>query len=81
ACVAAGRDPETLERTVAMLFQLDGGGRRRLSTNPVTGSVGEMTEALHRVADTGIDEVQLVLDPIDERSIDTMAEVLASFRS
>lgn len=80
ACQEADRDPGTLDKSVALLFQLDGGGERRLSTNPISGSVRQMAEALHRVAATGVDEVQLVLDPIDERSIDTMAEVLASFR-
>lgn len=80
ACEAAGRDPSTLEKTVALLFQFEGGGARRLSTNPISGDIAEMAEALHRVAAVGIDGVQLVLDPIDEPSIDTMAEVLASFR-
>ena len=81
ACQEADRDPDTLDKSVALLFQLDGGGERRLSTNPISGSVQQMAEALHRVAATGVDEVQLVLDPIDERSIDTMTEVLASCRT
>jgi probable F420-dependent oxidoreductase len=81
ACLSAGRDPDTLEKTVALLFQLDGGGDRRLSTNPLGGSVDEMAEVLHQVASAGIDGVQLVLDPIDEHSVATMAAVLAAFRS
>lgn len=81
ACEKVGRDPDTLGKSVALLFQTDGGGDRRLSTNPITGTVEQMAEALHRVAEAGIDEAQLVLDPIDERSIDTMAVVLASFRA
>ena len=81
ACENADRDPATLDKSVALLFQLDGGGDRRLSTNPITGSTEEMAEALHRVAEAGIDEVQLVLDPIDERSVDSMAHVLAFFRT
>lgn len=81
ACVRAGRDPKTLEKTVALLFQLSAGGGRRLATNPITGSVAEMAEALGRVAGAGVDGVQLVLDPIDEASIAMMAGVLASFRS
>jgi probable F420-dependent oxidoreductase len=81
ACRLAGRDPANLEKTVALLFQTDGGGDRRLSTNPITGGVGEMAEALHRVAATGIAGVQMVLDPIDQRSIDSMGEVLAAFRA
>ena len=81
ACRLAGRDPATLEKTVALLFGLAGGGRRRLSTNPISGGVHEMAEVLHQVHAAGIDGVQLVLDPIDEHSIDTMAAVLAAFRS
>lgn len=81
ACDRAGRDPETLEKTVALLFQLADSGDRRLSTNPITGDIPTMADALHRVSAAGVDGVQLVLDPIDERSIDTMGQVLASFRS
>lgn len=81
ACERVGRDPATLEKTVALLFQLPGGGDRRLSTNPIGGGAAEMAETLHQVAAAGIDGVQLVLDPIDEASIDTMSAVLASFRS
>lgn len=81
ACQEVDRDPTTLEKSVALLFQLEGGGDRRLSTNPISGSTEAMAEALNQVAQTGIDQVQLVLDPIDERSIDTMAQVLASFRA
>ncbi len=81
ACESVDRDPATLEKTVALLFELDGGGDRRLSTNPLGGSVDEMAEALDQVATAGIDGVQLVLDPIDEKSIETMADVLVAFRS
>jgi probable F420-dependent oxidoreductase len=77
ACERAGRHPGDVRRTVALWFQLEAGEGRARSTNPIRG---DMEEALHRTAAAGVDEVQLVLDPIDERSIDTMAGVLASFR-
>ncbi|MEX2653646.1 MAG: TIGR03619 family F420-dependent LLM class oxidoreductase [Acidimicrobiia bacterium] len=80
ACDLAGRDPATLDKTVAVLFQLPGAGGRRLSRNPIHGDVEAMAEAMHQVAAAGIDGIQLVLDPIDEQSIATMADVLASFR-
>ena len=80
ACELAGRDPATLKKSVALLFQLPRGGNRARAINPILGSVAEMAEALHETAAAGIDAVQLVLDPIDERSVDAMAEVLASFR-
>ncbi|MEX2424343.1 MAG: LLM class flavin-dependent oxidoreductase [Acidimicrobiia bacterium] len=81
ACELAGRDPATLKKSVALLFQLPRGGDRARAINPILGSVAEMTEALHVTAAAGIDAVQLVLDPIDERSVNAMAEVLASFRT
>jgi probable F420-dependent oxidoreductase len=81
ACGEVGRDPTEVEKTVALLIQLEGGGCRRLSTNPLTGSVEELADSLHRVAAAGIDGVQLVLDPIDERSIATMGLVLESFHT
>lgn len=80
ACHQAGRDPATLEKTVALLFELPAAGGRRLARNPIQGDVEEMAEAMRQVAAAGIDGIQLVLDPIDERSIATMADVLASFR-
>lgn len=81
ACAHAGRDPGTLEKSVALLFQLPGGGNRARSSNPITGDTAEMVAVLIETAAAGVDAVQLVLDPIDERSIDAMAAVLASFRS
>lgn len=81
ACARAGRDPGTLEKSVALLFQLPGGGNRARSSNPITGDTAEMVAVLIETAAAGVDAVQLVLDPIDERSIDAMAAVLASFRS
>ena len=80
ACELAGRDPATLQRSVALLFQLPRGGDRARAVNPITGGVAQMADALHATAEAGIDAVQLVLDPIDEASIDAAAEVLASFR-
>lgn len=79
ACADVGRDPSTLEKSVALLIGLPGGGERRLSTNPIPAD--RAVDALHLVSAGGIHEVQLVLDPIDEQSIDMMADVLASFRA
>lgn len=80
ACHLAGRDPATLEKTVALLFDLSGSGGRRLSRNPIQGDIEAMADAMRQAAAAGIDGIQLVLDPIDEQSIATMADVLASFR-
>jgi alkanesulfonate monooxygenase SsuD/methylene tetrahydromethanopterin reductase-like flavin-dependent oxidoreductase (luciferase family) len=80
ACELADRDPATLKKSVALLFQMPRGGNRARAVNPIIGGVEAMSEALHETAAAGIDAVQLVLDPIDEPSVDAMAEVLASFR-
>ncbi len=82
ACVEVGRDPVTVERTVALLVHLPGGtGRlqgdatqRRLE--PLEGDPVELAETLRRFAREGIAHVQLVLDPITASSIRALAPVL-----
>jgi len=83
ACVEAGRDPGTIERSVAVLVELPGAiGRRTGDTpedevaRPVRGTPEEMAAELRRYAEVGIAEVQLVVDPIDRRSIDRLGPVL-----
>jgi alkanesulfonate monooxygenase SsuD/methylene tetrahydromethanopterin reductase-like flavin-dependent oxidoreductase (luciferase family) len=82
ACRAAGRDPASVERTVAVLVQLAGGsGRSQGDPNavapPVKGSPEEIAETLRGFAREGIAHVQLVLDPINESSLEALAPVLA----
>jgi alkanesulfonate monooxygenase SsuD/methylene tetrahydromethanopterin reductase-like flavin-dependent oxidoreductase (luciferase family) len=81
ACRAVGRDPETLERTVAVLVQVEdgevsrrGGDHERVP--PLKGSVEELAAALRRFASQGIAHVQLVVDPIAVRSIERLGPVL-----
>ena len=81
ACDAVGRDRTSLDRSVAVLFRLGEGVAARRRHPGITGTTEEMADALGRFAETGVDEVQLVLDPIDEASVSTMAEVLRRFRS
>lgn len=82
ACVAAGRDPATLERSVALFVQLDGGaGERRAEAPPIAGSDDDIAVALHRVALAGIGHVQLVLDPITIESIERVAAIADRYRS
>lgn len=81
ACRAAGRDPAQIERTVAVLVQLPGGsGRRRVDPAKVapalTGSSEAMAQVLRGFAREGVAHVQLVLDPINESSIEAIAPVL-----
>jgi probable F420-dependent oxidoreductase len=83
ACAEARRDPGAIERSVAVLVQLPGGTGRQVedtleppSVGPVRGSPEEMAAELRRYAAVGIAEVQLVVDPIDRRSLDLLGPVL-----
>jgi alkanesulfonate monooxygenase SsuD/methylene tetrahydromethanopterin reductase-like flavin-dependent oxidoreductase (luciferase family) len=83
ACAEVGRDPEAIERSVAVLAQLPGSiGRRTGDTpedevvRPVQGTAEEMAAELRRYAAAGIAEVQLVVDPIDRASLERLAPVL-----
>jgi len=79
ACATVDRDPDTLEKSAAILIRLDG-AQARPAEHALTGSTGELAAALTRFAETGIDGIQLVLDPIDERSVATMADVVERMR-
>jgi probable F420-dependent oxidoreductase len=81
ACAAEGRDPATLQRTVAVLVQTDQGAMARRGgaeekAPPVRGSADEVAETLHSFAREGISHVQLVVDPITVRSITRLGPVL-----
>jgi probable F420-dependent oxidoreductase len=81
ACAAAGRDPATLERTVAVLVQVEGGaipprGGSQEKAPPIRGSAEEMADALRAFAAEGIAHVQLVVDPITVSSIERLGSVL-----
>ena len=85
-CADVGRDPSTVERTTALYIQFDGGAGRIAGTGerpvvpPIVGSRQEMAESLSRFRDAGIGHVQAVLDPIEARSVEELAEVLALIR-
>ena len=82
ACRAAGRDPTEIERTVAVLVRLSGGsGRVQGNYSPappkaLSGPPEAIAADLRRYAAEGISEVQLVLDPISQASIDELAPAL-----
>ncbi len=87
ACTAVGRDPATLERSVAVLVRLTGGlGRAHADpeaaeTPPLMGSPEAIADGLLAYAEAGIDEVQLVLDPITEASIAELAPIVELVRA
>lgn len=82
ACRAAGRDPASVERTVAVLVRLTGGRGRLMgdysdsAIRPVEGTSDEIASTLRAFAHEGIGHVQLVVDPITLASIEALAPVL-----
>jgi alkanesulfonate monooxygenase SsuD/methylene tetrahydromethanopterin reductase-like flavin-dependent oxidoreductase (luciferase family) len=81
ACRAAGRDPNEIERTVAVHVRMPGGqgrimGEGHAAPPPLEGSPEEMAETLRGYAREGIGHVQLVIDPITLGSITAFAPVL-----
>jgi len=83
ACVAAGRDPSEVERTVAVLVAPLGESARaglghRTGVAPLTGGPHELAAALAAFAAARIGHVQLVLDPITVESVRSLAPVLAA---
>jgi alkanesulfonate monooxygenase SsuD/methylene tetrahydromethanopterin reductase-like flavin-dependent oxidoreductase (luciferase family) len=86
ACRAAGRDPATLERTLAVFVAFDGAQGRQLGDPdrpdalPIAGDPATLVPALHAFADEGVRHVQLVLDPITESSIAALEPTVAELR-
>lgn len=86
ACRQVGRDPAEIDRTAAVLVQMERGGGRiagsseRPDVTPITGSASDIAESLSRFEDAGITHVQVVLDPIDADAVTEMGEVLSRLR-
>lgn len=82
ACRAVGRDPATVERTVAVLVRLPGGQGRvqgqvlEEPVAPLDGPPDVVAETFRAYAAEGIGHLQLVLDPITVGSIEALAPVL-----
>jgi probable F420-dependent oxidoreductase len=83
ACLAVGRDPAEIERTVAVLVRLTGGHGRlqgdpdaRQSVAPLSGPPEVLAAAFRAYAAAGISHLQLVLDPITMAAIEELAPVL-----
>jgi alkanesulfonate monooxygenase SsuD/methylene tetrahydromethanopterin reductase-like flavin-dependent oxidoreductase (luciferase family) len=83
ACRDVGRDPAAVERTVAVLVQLPGGGGRLQGSTsqgairPLPGDAVALADELRAFAREGIAHVQLVVDPITVDSIRALAPALA----
>jgi alkanesulfonate monooxygenase SsuD/methylene tetrahydromethanopterin reductase-like flavin-dependent oxidoreductase (luciferase family) len=84
SCRDVGRDPATVERTVAVLVRMAGGlGRdeqfdhRGRTSRALTGTPDEIAEGLRAFAAVGVSHVQLVVDPITVGSIEALGPALA----
>jgi alkanesulfonate monooxygenase SsuD/methylene tetrahydromethanopterin reductase-like flavin-dependent oxidoreductase (luciferase family) len=78
---SAGRSPDEVQATCAILVQLDSGGGRQMGTeevvDPLRGTSLEIADQLRAFAAAGAAHVQLVVDPITRDSIEALAEVLS----
>jgi len=80
----AGRDPGEIDRSACVLVALAGARGERSAgpdARPLDGSADQIAATLRELADAGADEAILVVDPITERSIDELGEVVALLRS
>jgi alkanesulfonate monooxygenase SsuD/methylene tetrahydromethanopterin reductase-like flavin-dependent oxidoreductase (luciferase family) len=83
ACRAVGRDPNEVERTVALVVAMPGalGRGSAVSDEPfeaLSGDPDALAGTLTAFAQLGVGHVQLVLDPITVESIGALAPALAA---
>jgi alkanesulfonate monooxygenase SsuD/methylene tetrahydromethanopterin reductase-like flavin-dependent oxidoreductase (luciferase family) len=84
ACLAAGRDPAEIERTLALLVAFPGATGRQAGEDPepqpdaIGGDPSILAPALRAFAEAGVGHVQLVLDPITVESIVALEPTLAA---
>jgi probable F420-dependent oxidoreductase len=81
--ITVGRDPSTIDRSACVLVITDPTSDERVPTEGVTaidGTPAQIAAALAEIGDAGADEVIVVVGPIDERSIRTVAESVAILR-
>lgn len=82
ACAEAGRDPNAIERTVAVHVQLGRGSGRfagsdsRPRVEPISGNHEEIAASLEEFAEWGITQLQVVVDPIDSAAVEELGEVV-----
>ena len=85
--LAAGRGPDEVKATAAVLIRLDTGTGRQMgdyddynTVRPLTGSAEELADQLREFEAAGAAHVQLVVDPITVASIEWLTDVLTAFR-
>jgi len=87
ACVAAGRDPAQVERTLALLVGFPGGIGRSIGdlkapeVTALSSDPAALAATLRAFEAEGVGHVQLVLDPINAETIAGLAPALAELRA
>lgn len=81
---SVGRDPSAVERSACVLVITDHTSDERVPSEGVTpldGSPAQIAAGITELHQAGADEVIVVVGPIDERSIRTLAESVAIVRA
>src|SRR5262249_36488929 len=76
ACAEAGREPSTLERTVAVMAEVGPHAPSTMSGPPLTRSPEALAAALRAYADIGVSHLQVWLEPNTLAGIEAFAVVL-----
>lgn len=86
ACRDVGRDPSDIERTAAIYVQLVGGTGRRAGSEekqegqPITGAHETIANEIAAFEGAGLSHIQVVLDPIDAKAVEELAEIVRLIR-
>ncbi|HEU5422019.1 MAG TPA: LLM class flavin-dependent oxidoreductase [Nitrolancea sp.] len=76
ACEAAGRDPKTLARSIAVMVDYSGRTEFRRGEQPLLGSPEELADACRQFAAEGVSHLQIVFRPTTVETIERFAPVL-----
>src|SRR3990172_499963 len=82
ACLAVGRDPSSIERTVAVMVAMPDATAERYGSpgrsEAAPGRAGDLPGLLDTYAGMGISHAQLVVDPITVGSIEALGDVIST---
>ncbi|MFZ9961680.1 MAG: hypothetical protein ACO3GD_05035, partial [Candidatus Limnocylindrus sp.] len=84
AAVTAGRDPATLRRSACVLVRTDPTSTERplgAELPPVQGDAAEIVRQLATFAAAGADEIIVIANPINERSVREIGALLPALRA
>jgi len=76
ACEAAGREPSTLERTVAVKVEVGPHAPSTMSTEPLRGTPEELASQLRAYADAGLSHLQIWPEPNTVAGVEAFGRVL-----